>query len=408
MKYKTFPKIGIIRERKAEPDFRVPLTPVQVAFLRDQLDLDIVVETSPDRCYPDQDYRDLKVPVVATVKDCDVLMGVKEVPEEALIEGKVYFFFSHTIKKQIYNLDLLRGALAKKIRLIDYELLVNTHGHRIIAFGHFAGMVGAHNALWVWGERTGDYSIPRMYDLENYEEAKKIYQKIKWPSIKVVLTGTGRVGTGALLTLNDMGFRQVDPHDFLRESYNYPVFTQLLPHHYAENRDGDYFDKSEFYNNPSQFRSTFMRFARVADILVHGIYWTAEAPVFLTLENLKSPDCNLKVIADITCDLAPNSSIAATLRATTIQDPVYGFDPSRGIEIPPYQPEGIDMMTISNLPNELAREASRSFGKQFITAIMGELIKNEPSEMLERATIAEDGELKPAFQYLQDWVDGKE
>ncbi len=401
-------KIGIIRERKTPPDSRVPLTPVQVAFLRNQLDIDLVVEASPDRCYPDKDYAELGVPVVSAVDHCDILLGVKEVPVNFLIPNKIYFFFSHTIKKQRQNRKLLASVLELGIRLIDFELLVNTYGHRIIAFGHFAGMVGAHNALWTWGRRTGSFQLPRLHQLRDYAAAKTIYRKIDWPNVKIVLTGTGRVGTGALLTLTDMGIRQVDAGDFLTKSYREPVFTQLLPHHYAADKDGGPFDKSIFYNNPSQFKSIFLPYAKTADIFINGIYWMNDAPAFFTLDQMKLPDFKIKVIADITCDLAPISSIPSTLRPTTIEDPVYGYDPVSGQETAPHLSHVVDMMTISNLPNELPREASKSFGKQFITAVMGELIKDEPSEMLERATIAEKGVLKPGFRYLQEWVEGKE
>ena len=401
-------KIGIIRERKSEPDARVPLTPVQVAFLRNQLDIDLVVESSPIRCFDDEEYRAMNVPVVDDTKDCEVLLGVKEVPIEHLAPGRIHFFFSHTIKKQTYNLDLLRAVLDKRVRLIDYELLVNTYGHRIIAFGHFAGMVGAHNALWTWAQRTRQFELPRLFKLSSYEAAKEHYAKAKWPNVKIVLTGTGRVGTGALLTLSDMGIRQVDPKSFLEESFDHPVFTQLLPHHYAADKDGDDFDKSLFYNNPAQFKSTFLPYAQAADILIHGIYWVNDAPVFFTLEEMQRSDFKIKVIADITCDIAPISSIPSTLRSTSIADPIYGFDPFTGRETTPHLDRSVDMMTISNLPNELPKEASKSFGKQFITAIMSELLKNEPSEMLDRATIAQDGRLKPGFAYLQDWVDGNE
>ncbi|MCB0666857.1 MAG: alanine dehydrogenase, partial [Saprospiraceae bacterium] len=277
-------KIGIIREYKDPPDSRAPLTPSQVAFLRNELDIDIVVQSAPGRCYSDNEYTEAGVPVVESVHDCDVLMGVKEVPVHKLIAGKTYMIFSHTIKKQEQNRKLLKEILKYNIRLIDYELLTNTHGQRLIAFGHFAGMVGAHNALWTWGKKTGQFDLPRMKDLLDYEAAKKTYGKIKLPPVKIVLTGTGRVGTGALLTLKDMGIKQIDPEMYLNEKFPYPVFTQLLPHHYAANVDGDAFDKSVFYNDPAQFKSIFWPFACSSDIMVNGIYYVDDAPAFFTLE----------------------------------------------------------------------------------------------------------------------------
>ena len=397
-------KIGILKERKKVPESRVPLTPKQVAFLRSELDLDIYVEASPTRCYSDAEYADLRIPVVDDVSSSDILLGVKEVPVEALVPNKTYMFFSHTIKRQAVNREMMAAIVRKGIKLVDYELLTNTHGQRLIAFGHFAGIVGAHNALWTWGKRTAHFQLPRMKDCRNYAQAKEIYQKIDFPPLRIVLTGTGRVGTGALLTLKDMGVRQVDPDDYLHEQYDHPIFTQLLPHHYNVNKDGDPFDKSVFYNDPGSFRSTFWPFATHSDIMINGIYWVPEGPAFFTIDQMKSPEFRIQVIADVSCDISPISSIPATIRATTIEDPVYGFDPATGMETAPFQPQSVDMMTIDNLPNELPRDASKAFGKQFITRIMGELMKSDGSDMLERATIADKGSLMPGFKYLEDWI----
>ncbi|MDX1479745.1 MAG: alanine dehydrogenase, partial [Saprospiraceae bacterium] len=198
-------KIGIIREGKSPPDSRTPLTPAQCRKLRAEHHLDMVVQSSEVRCFPDDDYRAADVPVVSSVGDCDVLLGVKEVPVDDLIAGKTYFFFSHTIKEQPYNRDLLRAILQRKIRLIDYEVLTDDQGMRLIAFGRFAGMVGAHNALWTYGRRTGTVSLPRMKDCHDYAAAREIYQDTSLPPCRVVLTGTGRVANGAAAVLDDMG-----------------------------------------------------------------------------------------------------------------------------------------------------------------------------------------------------------
>ncbi len=398
-------KIGILKENK-KGESRTPLTPSQVSFLRKELDIDISVQASGERCYSDEEYFDRGVPVKPDLNDCDILMGVKEVPVTKLLRRKTYLIFSHTIKKQEYNKPLLKAVLEKNIRLIDYELLTNTHGHRLIAFGHFAGLVGAHNALWTWGKKSGQLDLPRMCDLKYYQRAKELYEEVKIPPIKIVLTGTGRVGTGALVTLQDMNIRQVDPLTFLQNKFSQPVFTQLLPHHYAAHSEGDAFDKSVFYNDPSQFMSIFSPFTEVSDIMINGIYYVAEAPPFFSLEEMKKPSFRIQAIADISCDLAPHASIPSTIRSTTIDDPVYGFDPIAGTETLPFLKHTVDMMTIDNLPNEIPREASKAFGKQFITRIMGELMKTDGSEMLDRATIAEEGVLKPGFRYLTDWVSG--
>ncbi|MEY4936821.1 MAG: hypothetical protein RIS64_3180, partial [Bacteroidota bacterium] len=168
-------KIGIIREGKVPSDNRVALTPRQCAFLMRNYAVQIVVEPSPIRCYPDAEYVNEGVAVTSNLSDCDMLLGIKEVPIPQLIPDKTYFFFSHTVKKQVYNRQLLQSILQKNIKLIDYELLTDDHGLRLIAFGRYAGMVGAHNAMLAYGARTGAYRMTRMRDLLDYAHARKMY-----------------------------------------------------------------------------------------------------------------------------------------------------------------------------------------------------------------------------------------
>jgi saccharopine dehydrogenase (NAD+, L-lysine-forming) len=400
-------KIGIIREGKVPPDSRVPLTPHQCSGLIHQHGVDLVVEASPNRCYTDIEYKAEKVPVVQDISDRDVLLGVKEVPVDQLIPNKTYLFFSHTIKKQAYNRKLLQAILEKNIKLIDWEALTNNHNQRLIAFGKFAGMVGAHNAIVTYGERTGKYSLKRMKDCLDYAEAKMVYQETQLPPMRIVLTGTGRVGNGAADVLRDMGIRQVSGPEFLTETYDEAVFTQLLCSDYATRNDGKPFNKPYFYKHPELHRSIFGPYAKRADVMINGIYWDNNAPAFFSLDEMNDDQFTLQVIADITCDIAPISSIPATLKASTIADPVFGFNPKTGKEEAPYQPHVVDMMTIDNLPNELPRDASEAFGEQFLRNIMPELLFAK-SEVIDRATITEGGKLTPRFAYLQDYVEGRE
>ncbi|MEL7250396.1 MAG: NAD(P)-dependent oxidoreductase [Bacteroidota bacterium] len=396
-------KIGIIREGKTPPDTRVPLDPQQCALLRSEYGLDIVVQSSPIRIFTDEEYRAKGVPVVEYIGDRDLLLGVKEVPIEELIPGKTYSFFSHTHKEQVYNRPLLKAILDKHIHLIDYEVLTDKLGRRVIAFGYFAGVVGAHNGFWTYAQRTGAFELPRMRDLYNYEEAKGVYQKLELPPIKIALTGTGRVSTGAAQVLEDMGIRQVSPGDFLREDYDEPVYAQLVSRDYLRHKDGLPFDKLHFYQHPEQYVSAFEPFAETADMMLNGIYWDSRAPAFFSQEQMSLPEFKIKVIADITCDIAPVSSIPSTLFASTIADPVFGFDPKMGQQTTPYQNHVIDMMTIDNLPSELPRDASTAFGKMYIEQVLPHMLAPN-SAMIERATIARNGRLGPQFGYLLDFV----
>ena len=396
-------KIGLIREGKIPTDSRVPLTPDHCALAMKNFPVEIVAQASDIRCYEDAEYKNAGIEIVTDAEDCDILMGVKEVPINLLIPGKTYFMFSHTIKKQAYNRNLLWAILEKNIRLIDYEVLTNEKGDRLIAFGRFAGMVGAHNALWTYGERTKTFSLKRMKDFRDYEEATAFYKTVELPALKIVLTGSGRVGMGAADVLKDMGIRMVEPADFLAKSFPYPVFTQLDCVNYASRKDGRPFQNQDFYQQPELFENIFTPYCKAADVMVHGIFWDNRAPVLFTLDDMRQPDFKIKVIADITCDIAPVSSIPSTLRPSTIAEPVYGFDPSTNQEIQPFQPNGIDVMAIDNLPSELPRDASTAFGQQFLLHILPELLK-EKSEMIDKATITGDGRLTSHFRYLEDYV----
>jgi saccharopine dehydrogenase (NAD+, L-lysine-forming) len=400
--------IGIIREGKTPPDSRVPLTPKQCRHIIDNYPVDIKVAPSEGRCYSNEEYRAEGIEMVDDLRTCDVLMGVKEVPEDLLIPNKLYHFFSHTIKKQTYNRKLLKACIDKNIRLIDYEVLTNEKGQRLIAFGVFAGMVGAHNALMTYGRRTQAFSLPRMKDYFDYAAAVADYKTMDWAPCKIVLTGGGRVGSGAKNVLDDMGIREVNPSNFLNTDFNEAVYTQLDCPNYVERKDGTAFNRQDFYTNATAYQSSFQSYAQVADIMINGIYWDNAAPQFFTKEDMRSPDFNIKVIADITCDIAPVSSIPSTLFASTIADPIFGYNPQTEKEDQPHQEGIIDMMTVDNLPNELPRDASKAFGEQFIEHILEEHLDVEKSDILERGSVSNYGDLGEHFYYLKNYLAGKE
>ncbi len=399
-------KIGLIREGKLPPDRRVPLSPAQAARLVSDRQVSVYVQSSSVRAFSDQEYAAAGLQPVEDLSHCDLLLGIKEVPVDQLIPGKTYCFFSHTIKKQAYNRKLLQEILRLGIRLIDYEVLTDEHGKRVIAFGFFAGMVGAHNALWTYGQKTGNLDLPRLKDLLDYSEALNIYAQTVFPTVKIVLTGTGRVASGAARVLDDMGIERVSPEDFLQHTYDYPVYTQLDSSHYVRHIKGHPFQKAHFYAHPEEYESTFAPYAKTADIMINGIFWDSRAPVFFTQKEMADSTFNIRVIADVTCDIAPLSSIPATVRASTIADPVFGYDPQSGREVAAGLEDCIDMMTIDNLPSELPRDASQAFGEMFIDQVLPELLKPH-SPMIERATVAVDGRLGSHFSYLQDYAEGR-
>ncbi|MBV6441807.1 MAG: hypothetical protein EPGJADBJ_03497 [Saprospiraceae bacterium] len=369
-----------------------------------ELPVRIAVQPSPVRCFKNEEYSAYNIPLQEDLSDCDILLGIKEVPVEQLIPGKTYLFFSHTMKKQPHNRRLLQAVLEKNIRLIDYEALTDERGERLIAFGFYAGIVGAHNALWTWGRRSGQFSLPRLCDCHDYATVLEVYEQLQLPPLRIVLTGSGRVSTGAAKNLLDMGIRQVTPQEFLEHTFSEAVFTQITAQDYVVHREGKPFDKQHFYADGEAYVSAFAPFYRKADIFINGIFYDKKAPAFFTAEEMRRPDFYIRVIADITCDIMPDSSVPSTVRASTIADPVYGFNPQSGLECPPYRKDSVDVMAIDNLPSELPRDASAFFGRQLLEKILPELLKGRASGAILRGMIAENGSLTAGFNYLADYV----
>ncbi len=378
-------KIGIIREGKNPPDKRSPFSPDQLRKLQDQYQDQIVfqVESSPFRCFSDAEYQNAGIEVVRDISEADLLFGVKEVPVAQLISDKTYFFFSHTIKKQAYNRKLLRAVLDKNIRLIDYEVLKNEAGERVVAFGRWAGVVGAYNAFWTYGKKTALYDIRRASECRDLAELTLELRKVQLPPIKIVVTGAGRVGKGIKEILNLLGIREVDRHEFLHLYFEEPVFTVLGSSDYNRRKSDGGFDREEFYSFPERYESHFLKFAEAGELLIAGAFWNPGAPKLFSIEDICSPDFALSVIADVTCDIG--GSIPTTFRATTIIDPVYDVDRATGEEIAPFGSQtSISVMAIDNLPCELSRESSVEFGKQLAEWVIPALLE-ENAPILERA-----------------------
>ncbi|PZX58021.1 NAD(P)-dependent oxidoreductase [Algoriphagus chordae] len=401
-------KIGIIREGKNPPDKRVPFTPEQLKAIQEQYvgKIAIQVQSSPFRAYSDQEFLEAGINVFEDISDCDVLFGVKEVPVDQLIPGKTYFFFSHTIKKQAYNKKLLRAVLDKNIRLIDYEVLKDEAGNRVVAFGRWAGIIGAYNAFWTYGKKTDLFDIKRANECVDLQDLHLELSKVQLPPVKIILTGSGRVGNGAMEVLKSLKIREVSAHDFLHLYYDEPVYVKLSSSDYNRRKSDGGFDREEFYASPERYESHFQKFAEAGEILISGAYWDPDAPRLFDIKDIAADDFQLSVIADISCDIA--GSIPTTLSSSSISDPVYDVDRQSGKKIPAFGSQtSISVMAIDNLPCELPRESSREFGIQLTKWVIPALLE-ENSGILERATIARDGDLTIEFIYLTDFINEHE
>ncbi len=399
-------KLGLIREEKNPPDKRVPLIPEQCKLLMETYpSLEVVVQSSNVRCFNDDEYRSKGISVVDNVSDCDVLMGVKEVPKKMLIPDKTYFFFSHTIKKQPYNRSLLQEILKRKIRLIDYEALTDEKGFRLIGFGHFAGLVGAYNALLTYGKRHKLFDLKPAHQCYNLKELKEEIRKIKVPDVWIAVTGNGRVANGVIEIFKVAEIKRLSVDDYLKgETTGGPVYVQLEPGDYNKHKTGKEFDLMHFFHNPDEYTGNFKRFIPFSDILISAAYWDSNAPVLFEIDDMKNDDFSIGVIADITCDI--KGSIPSTVRACTIEEPFYDYDPWSEEEKPPFSDEKyVTVMAVDTLPGELPVDASREFGEQLITGVLPYLIGTDEDEVIERASITKYGKLTSHFEYLTDYVD---
>jgi alanine dehydrogenase len=398
-------KVGILRETRNPPDRRVPLTPPQIVALEETYPhVEFYVQPSDSRCYSDEEYDYLGIPLKEDLKDCDILLGVKEIDIRTFIPGKTYLFFAHVAKKQPHNRDMFRELAARGITLIDYEYLTTDKGQRLVAFGRHAGIVGAYNAIRARGINTNRFKLKPAYQCHDLDEVWAGLRLIQLlPGLKILVTGEGRVSGGAMETLSILNLVQVKPEEFLAKQFDVPVVCQIGPQHYTKHKDGKPFSLTDFARNPSEYVSDFLPYTKVTDILITGHFWDPRSPLFFTCEDMRSPQFKISIIADISCDI--NGPIPSTIRASTIADPFYGFNPFLEKEEPPFsRPGNITVMAVDNLPGELPRDASQDFGKQLMHYVLHDLFTEAGSKTIRRATITENGKLTEPYSYLSDYL----
>ncbi len=395
-------KIGIIKEYKSPPDKRVVFSPVKcVETLQKFPQVEFFIEKSDIRCFSDSEYEEMGLKVVTDLSNCDVLIGVKEVPIEKLIDNKKYFFFSHTIKKQPYNKNLLQQIVKKNIELFDHETIVDKNNNRLIGFGYYAGVIGAYNGLRAYGLKNHTFSIPKAIDLKDRQEFNSILKSLSIPDMKILLTGKGRVGSGTKEVLDFLKIKEVSAHDFINETYSESVYVNIdvLDYNYSDLIENTV---SNFYNYPEKFRSTFSKFLSVSDIYFAGHYHNPKAPKLITLDDIKNPDFNVQVIADISCDI--DGPIASTIRPSTIENPTYGFHKEKLVECDFLDENALAVMAVDNLPCELPRDSSEMFGEMFLKYVIPSFFNNDQENILKNSKITSEGSLTDRFSYLSDYI----
>lgn len=400
-------KIGVILEGKNPPDKRVPFTPKQCQFIQETYpNIDLVVQKSPIRAFSDAEYESAGIKMVDDLKDRDVIFGVKEVNINDLLEHKMYFFFSHTIKEQPYNRKLLAALVEKNIQMVDYECLTRRSGGRLVGFGRYAGIVGCYNAFLTYGKRTQAYELKPAHLCEDREEMEGQLPKIKLPTnYKIALTGLGRVAKGAIEILSKMGIQKVSSNSFLNKEFDYPVYTQLSVEHYFKKKNDEDFTRREVFNHPELFKSDFFKYAAVSDMYIPCHYWDSDGPFIFTKEEMKRPEFKIRTIADISCDI--DGPIPSTIRPSTIAEPIYYYHIDSGVETSEISDRTISVMAVDNLPCELSKDASEDFGNELLEKVIPVLIGKDPTQIIQRASITKNGDLTPDYDYLRDYLEGK-
>lgn len=393
----------IIREGKIPPDHRTPLSPADANKLNSEFDdFEICIQPSNYRSISEKEYAKNYVMPCSRIAEAEVYLGIKEVAITELLPFKTYFYFSHTIKKQEHNKEMLRDILAKEIRLIDYELITNEKGKRILGFGKWAGRIGAYYGLWAYLKKTGNNDYKQAYKFDRYDEMIASVQKMNFKELKIGILGSGHVGNGCLDLLSETNLSQFKASELGKMKSGYCILgsSEL----YERKSDGGY-ERSEFHSSPELYQSRFHEYWGEFDIILNAVYWEEGIPRHFETNDITQKNFRLQTLVDISCDLHGSNPLC--IKPSHTENPVYAFSKENGKTCLPYEENGIDVIAIDNLPNELATDASLDFSEAFLP-LLKLFHKSPEAEVFRRATIAENGSLTEHCKYLEDWVYGRE
>ncbi len=405
--------LSILREARIDEN-RTPFSPTQISNLLNKFsNLKIIVQPSKRRCFKDEDYLKAGAQITDDLSSTDIIFGVKEVEISTLIKNKTYLFFSHTNKVHqyigqtindkaiIYKKELLKEIIKKNITLIDYENVrdVSGEGYRYLGFGRFAGIIGAYNTLNLYLKLYTEQPLPRAFEINNYEQVKKIISKQNFNKIKILLTGSGRASKGAVEMLKYANIRQVTLNDYLKKKYDEAIFCNVSATKHVERKDGKSSSDQDYILNPHEYNSKVKNYLFDTDMLIACHYWDPKLPKLFSSKQINEFK-NLKIIGDVTCDI--NGSVPTTIRSTSIAKPYYSIntDSMKEMEL---GNKGIAIMAVDNLPSELPRDASEEFGCSVISEILPYLIDKDDGR-INRATTASNGKFCSKFTYLNDFI----
>ncbi len=426
--------IGIRREDKSVWERRVPIVPEDLARLRQQ-GLHFLVQRSPRRCIEDAAFEAAGAELVDDLRDADVILGVKEVPVGDILPHRTYLFFSHTIKRQPYNMPLLQRILDQGCTLLDYELITDERGIRTVAFGRHAGLAGTIDTLHALGQRLleeGHRSpLAELLPARDYGDVAAALEAIEAAARRIAdeglpaeisplvigVTGEGgKVWSGAMEVLRAAGAEEVEAEDLAAKVASHEGRTHALwfvsydPRDLVEARDHDHvYDFQDYLAHPELYRSRFGRQLEFLSAVVYGILWSEGYPKFILREDLRTVwngpgRTRLKVITDITCD--PDGSNEVLVKTTEPGNPSYVWNPVRETIEDGLSGEGIAIWAVDILPAEIPVDASRHFSEvlsPLLPALARDDIALRPEDpdfpaALGGAYIAVQGQLLPQWQ----------
>lgn len=433
-------RVGIRREDKNKWEARVPITPAGAQELIARHGVEITIQPSTIRIFDDSAYGDAGVTVNEDLSDCAVVFAVKEIPTELLREGRTYIYFSHTIKGQSYNMEMLRRLMELGCTLIDYETVVDDKGRRLIFFGRHAGLAGMIDTLWTLGERlTWEGATPNPFtiaqqayhyrDLDDVrEKLLRLGEAIRTGGLPGSVcpmvfgfAGYGNVSLGAQEIIDLLPVIDVAPADLAALfdgdfSRNHVYKTVFKEKDMAALRDGGgAFELQDYYDHPEKYGSIFDRYWPYLSVLVNCIYWTEKYPRLITRDQIadhyRGGAPRLKVVGDISCD--PLGSVEFLLKTTSTDNPVYVYDIETGQAVGGVAGNGPVLLGVDNLPCELALESSRHFSHSllpFVDAIASADYSKSFSDLalpdpIKKATILHRGALTPDYSYMEKFID---
>ena len=433
--------IGIRKEVKNKWERRTPLTPGHISQIIKNNNIDVYVQPSEIRIFPDEEYKNAGAKIQEDICPSKIVFAVKEVPAQSIEEGKIYINFAHVIKGQHYNMPVLKRYMDQKCVLIDYEKITDEKGRRIIFFGKHAGIVGMMDTLWLFGKRLESEGKSNPFrnikqtvhykDLPALEEAVReageLITKEGIDESLVPLTcgfaGYGNVSKGAQQVLDLLPVIEIEPEKLLRLKEKKKLSNKHIYKVVFKEKDmvkpldpSGEFQLQDYYDNPGKYKGIFEKYIPHLTILMNAIYWTARYPRLVTRSLIKklSKDGNkpkLEIIGDISCDV--DGAIEFNTHCTNPGHPAYTFNSLTGKNTPGVEGDGVIVLAVDNLPCELAAESSKFFGDILIKFIPGILSadRNKPldeagfPEEIKRAVIVYNGELTPDFKYLEEYLD---